>query len=146
MPAWRVEAGSVRASMNVMSACWASLVQIFVPVDHPVLAVADGGGLQRGEVGPRTRARRTPAPRLGAGDDRWQEPLLLGLGAEVQDGRADEDLAPAGGCTGTPASASSSVRITASIADSPWPPYSIGQVGQLQPVRCSIVFHSAAKR
>ena len=65
-------------------------------VDDVLVAVAHGPGAQRGEVGARPRARRSPGtrrPRPGGSAGRWNAPLLVGaLGDERRAGvhHADE--------------------------------------------------------
>jgi hypothetical protein len=56
-------------------------------VDHPLVAVTLGAGAERGEVGAGPRLAEQLAPDLLTGPQRLQEPPLLLLGAERQDGR-----------------------------------------------------------
>ena len=61
--------------------------------DHPLVAVALGAGLHVGEVGAGVRLGVALAPDLGAGEDPGEEPALLLVGAEVDDGRPEKPLA-----------------------------------------------------
>ena len=58
-------------------------------VDDVLVAVADGPGGQRGQVGARVGLGVADAEVDLAGQDLGEEELLLLLGAEVHDGRAD---------------------------------------------------------
>ena len=58
-------------------------------VDHVLVAVADGGGAQRREIGARTRLGVTDREVDVARGDLGQVELLLLLGAERHDGRCD---------------------------------------------------------
>jgi hypothetical protein len=55
---------------------------------HPVVAVADGPGPQRGQVRPRVGLAHADAPHRRAGDDARQEPPPLLRGPELQHRRA----------------------------------------------------------
>ena len=84
---------SVRASTKHQSAQCAWLVHTFWPVDHPLAVDELGAGLDVGEVGPGARLAVALAPQLGAGDDPGQEALPLLVGAERDQGRAEQRLA-----------------------------------------------------
>ncbi len=96
MPRCRGACGSVRARRKIMSASGASLVQIFVPCDDPILAVAYGGGLERRQIRAGVGLGEALAPDLRPADDRREEPLLLAVVTPVQNGGTDQDL-PSGG-------------------------------------------------
>ena len=59
-----------------------------LPGDDPFVAVLDGAGLQRGEVGARLGLREALAPDLVGVEDRLQVALLLLVGAVGDDHRA----------------------------------------------------------
>ncbi len=61
--------------------------------DHPLVSVAHRAGLHVGEVGAGVRLGVALAPDLGAGEDPGEEPALLLVGAEVDDGRSEKPLA-----------------------------------------------------
>ena len=64
-----------------------------LPVDPPAVAVEARPGADRGEVGAGARLRVALAPQLLAAQDRRQEALALGVGAEGGDGRREQVLA-----------------------------------------------------
>ena len=80
--------GSVRATSMHHFAYWAKVVQTFCPRDDPFVAVLDGAGLQRGEVGAGLGLGEALAPDLLGGQDRLQVALLLLIGAVGDDHRA----------------------------------------------------------
>ena len=58
-------------------------------VDHPLVAVADGAGRERSEIGTRVRFRVALAPAIGTREDAREEPPSLLLGAPAQQRVAD---------------------------------------------------------
>jgi len=71
-------AGSVRHRQKIMSAYWASVIQVFWPLTMYFVALALGLGLQRGEVGAGARLRKALAPPVVDIGDARQIMLLLG--------------------------------------------------------------------
>ena len=109
-------------------------------VDDPLVAVEHGLGAERGEVGAGVGLGEALAPGDLAREDLGQEELLLLLGAPLQDGRARRACRrrsrPAAGRRrgGTPRPAP-----RASMVERPLPPYSLGQVAQIQPPSKSVL-------
>ena len=61
--------------------------------DHPLVTVEYCPGLDVGEVGPRVGLREALAPQLLDRLDLGEEPLLLLVGTELDEGRGEEALA-----------------------------------------------------
>ena len=95
MPLCLGASGSVRASTKHHCAHWASEVHTFWPCDDPLAGgvVADGPGLEVGEVGAGVGLAVALAPQLLAVDDARQEALLL-LGRAEGDHRGAEQGLP----------------------------------------------------
>ena len=62
-------------------------------VDHPLVAVELGPGLERGQVAACVRLGEPLAPRDAAVENARDEPLLLLLGPPLKDGRPDQGVA-----------------------------------------------------
>ncbi len=90
---WRCESGSVRQTTKHQSDHCAHEVQTFCPCEHPLVAVEVRARLHVGEIRAGVRLRVALAPDLLARDDRRQEAPLLLVGAEGDDGRAEQSLA-----------------------------------------------------
>ena len=76
---------SSRAHSTTTSARVPLPIHFFCPVDHPAVAVAAGGGLQRDGVRAVPRLGQRERPELVHPGHRRQPPLLLLLGAEHRD-------------------------------------------------------------
>ena len=90
MPSCRFfAAGSVRTRQKHQSAWCAVEVQNLLAVDDIMAVFAPGGCLQRGEVRSRPRLGKALAPPIVDVGGTRQKPLLLCLGAELDQHRAD---------------------------------------------------------
>ena len=104
MPACLGASGSVRAKQEDVVGVLRLGRPDLLAVDHPLVAVELGTGLEPGEVGPGVGLAEPLAPRDLAREDLRQELLLLLLAAPLQDRRADEGVAEEVGpqrCAGT---------------------------------------------
>ena len=130
----RVGAGDEHAPLGVLGARRPDLLA----GDDPVVAVADGAGLERGEVRAGLRLGEALTPDLLAGEDRLQEPLLLLVGPPRHERRAGQQEAERVGRQRRAGRArSSSKKIADSVTPASRPPYSRGQCTAAQPPSCS---------
>ena len=89
--------------------------------DEVALAVVLGAELERGQIAAGVGLGVALAPDLFAGEDLRQEALLLGVGAELDEERADHEEAERARACGAPASSSSSVRMKRYVDVEPGP-------------------------
>jgi hypothetical protein len=115
-------------------------------VDHPLVAVEHGGGLEAGEVGAAVGLAEALAPPHLAPQDLGQE---LCFCSSVPHWRmvGPTRVSPKKSArSGARARANSSASTTPSMVERPLPPYSFGQVAQIQPPAYSFFGHSSLKR
>ena len=93
MPACFGASGSVRARQEHVVGVLGLGRPDLLAVDHPLVAVELGARREGGEVAARVRLAEPLAPGRLAVQDPRQEPVLLLLGAPLQDRRADEGVA-----------------------------------------------------
>ena len=89
MPRCPRASGSVRARRKIHVASAAERGPDLLTVDHPLVAVADGPGRERGEVGTRVGFGVALTPAIVAGEDAREEAAPLLLGAPAQQRVAD---------------------------------------------------------
>jgi len=126
-------AGSVRTRQKHQSAWCAVEVQIFLAVDDVIVTLAFGRGLERGEVGARTRLGEALAPpvvdigRHAAESGAFAPRCRIGINTGPIIVMLKDETSGAG------ASWFSSRKIMRCTGLQPGPPYSLGQLKAAQP-------------
>src|SRR5260221_164376 len=72
---------------------WRERRPYLLAVDHPLVAVEIGAGLDVGQVGARVGLRVALTPDVGTAQNARQEPALLRLVPEMHDRRAEQSFA-----------------------------------------------------
>jgi len=102
-------------------------------VDDPLIAVEFGFGRQTGQVRPRVGFAESLAPGDLSFQDAGNELLLLLFGTPLQNGRSHQGVPKKSARSGALARENSSFNTTCSRRERPFPPYSLGQLAQIQP-------------